>query len=168
MSIHGVQNMNYFKFLFSSAQRWNLPVFCPVSHKWKINKSSILIFFALKGLLLNVSYLIRGTLGKNNSFWIRLNQFTVTIWSKTCNFCAKWPSLRAIFSKNRKLPQKSSIFSIKIPSEFLKKCFPFKSHGVWAEIFPILWRRLLFGLTSKTNKNTHMYELQTALLRSKE
>ena len=81
-------------------------------------------------LFLSISNLLRCTLRKNNSFWIRLNQFTVTIWSKTCNFCAKWPSLRAIFSKNRKLPQKSSIFPIKIPSKFLKKCFLFKSHGV--------------------------------------
>ena len=150
------------------AQRWNLPVFCPVSHKWKINKSSILIFFALKGLFLNVSYLIRGTLGKNNSFWISLNQFTVTIWSKTCNFCAKWPSLRAIFSKNCKLPQKSSIFPIKIPYKYLKKCFHFKSHGVWAKIFHIHRRGLLFSFTPKTNINSYMYELQNLLLRSKE
>jgi len=157
-----------FSQILDIAQRWDLPVICPVSHKWKNNKSSILIFFALKGLFLNISYLIRGTLGKNNSFWITLKHFTVTIWSKTCKFCAKWPSLRAFFSKNRKLPKKSIIFPIKIPSKFLKKCFLFKSHGVWAEIFHILQRGLLLAFTSKTKINFHMYKLQTLLLRSKE
>ena len=140
--------------------------------RFPINENLInhqnLYSFAQKRLFLNIFNLIRHILRKDNTFLIKLNQFRVSIWSKTCIFWSKWSSLRPIFSKNRKLPQKSSIFSIKIPSEFLKKCFPFKSYGVWAEIFPILRRRLLFGLTSKTNKNTHMYELQTALLRSKE
>ena len=89
---------------------------------WMIHND---IFLLQKKLFLNSLLLLRCTRRKNNSLWIRFYQFTVTIWSKTCNFCAKWPSLRAITSKNRKLPQKSSIFPIKQPSKFLKKCLFF-------------------------------------------